>query len=832
MSNLRVSVECQNEAIFAGEQLECVITFKNTAQFSSKSTAPPAHNHESARERWKDDTVANNLHNSVEHSHLRSSTTPFTKGYRKAASLKHLQSTTSTASGRGHKTNVRLAQQPGDRSHGRSVSIVSIGSDTTSTEHKSPGTSVSRRPGEGHGRAASLQFLPMRYTTSTKSPSSSPSPNPSVHPTGGPVSAKKHGQSSDNDRAVTAPAILRSVTSSTVGGSKAAHDSPTPKVNSVVNPVSSTPHNRTLSAGFMNSLGNPQISLSASKVSKQARDASCKDRSCGTAAALEDESTHIMDFPNSLARVFSSISNDGTPRSSTEKYSVSNNSSDTLASEYVNPKISQGMHQSIPRRQPFHPLPSKFHKFPEQLLMGYANITGVFTVDPLLVNTKSFDEVKRKAVIGNQGGGGVVRAEVTKRHSGLLGSLGWNALGESLGGLMGGSEVSSIKEKANDAKWIPLMSTPQSLLFIDLRLEPGQCQSYSYSHRLPLGLPPTYKGKAVRFSYNIVIGVQRATESAQRHIVRHFDFPFRVLPGVDGNGQTVSHDLMSPYVMLHSESVVSPINDFNKEVARSTTTVASKNGIHHPDEDFLFYVSHLLDAPRRASNIGLRSPSATGAKSPIDPVEESATVEDAISLAIQQSNSLGSSKLSANRYEIARSGHRVAVIMLARPAYRLGEVVPITIDFDKSELQCYSLRVSLETTERVDSAIALRSQASISRISRKVHSVRHDASISADRISFSLAIPNNATPEFKTSGVSLEWTLRCEFVTSKHVDTGEEFEEVLDGLLEQVAEDERGSVSAAVQAMSCEAFEVHLPLAVYGDPRGFDDSSRVKECPI
>ncbi|KAL9024408.1 MAG: hypothetical protein Q9196_006538 [Gyalolechia fulgens] len=825
MSNLWVSVECARNAIFAGENLECVITFKNTGQISSsKSTAPQTHNHDSARERWKDDNVPSNLHHPVEHSHLRSSTNKLTKEHRKAASLKHLHSATSTVSGRGDKTNVRLARQPGDRSHGRSVSIVSIGSDNPSN---GPPTPASRRPGKGHGRAASLQFVPM-YATSTKSPS------PSVNTTGVSLSAKRHGQSFDHERAVTVPATLRSETSSTRGGTEAAHGSPSSVVNSVVNRGSSSPHNRTLSAGISDQLGNPEISSASREALKQARDAICKDRAGGTTAPLEDQLLQITDSPNVLARFFSAVSNDGTPRSSTDRYSVSNNSSDTLTSEYGHPKMSQGMHQSIRRRPHFHPPPNKFQQFPEKLLMGYGNITGVFTVDPSLVNTSTFDEVKRKAVIGNQGGGGVVRAEVTERHSGLLGSLGWDALGESLGGFMGGTEVSSIKEKANDAKWIPLMSTPQSLLFIDLLLEPGQCQSYSYSHRLPLGLPPSYKGKAVTFSYNIVIGVQRATESAQRHIVRHFDFPFRVLPGVNGNGQTMSHDLMSPHVMLRSESAVSSvssINYFNEDVARSPT-VASKTEIHHPDEDFLLYVGHLLDAPCPASHIELCSPLATGAKSPIGPVQEPATVEDAITLAIQQSNTLRASKLSANRYEIARSGNRVAAIMLARPAYRLGEVVPITIDFENSDLQCYSLRVSLETTERVDSAIALRSQASITRISRKVHSTQHDASISADRVCFCLAIPSNATPEFRTSGVSLEWILRCEFVTTNHVDPVEEFEEVLDDLLEQVAGDERGSVFAAVRAMSCEVFEVQLPLAVYGDARGFDDSSRVKQCPI
>lgn len=531
MSNLWVSVEFQNKAVFAGENLECVITFKNTAQVSSsKFNTSQAHNHDSPRERWKDEAVTNSLHSYVEHSHIRSQTTAFAKVHRHSAPLRQVQSTTSTASKGECKANVRLARNPGDRSHGRSISIVSIGGDTTSTDHKSPLISASKRPGQGHSRAASLQFLPMRYITPTKTPTSSQG----IHTAGAPISTKEHGQSFNHGHASKVSTIPSSNTSSLHGEARAVRGSGTSVISSKVNQVLSSPHNRATSDGFSSSPRNHRISSSPRKAPRQARDTLCKDRSDSTALKLDDRLTQSMDSPNSLAGAFSSKSNEGTPRSSIEKYSISNNSSDTLASEYVIPQISPGMHRSIPQTQHFRALSSRSHRIPETLLMGYGNITGVFTLDPSLVNTSLFDKVKEKAVIGNQGGGGVIRSEVAKRRSGLLGSFGLNALGESLGGLLGGSEVSSIKEKAIDGKWIPLISTPQALLFIDLCLEPGQSQSYSYSHQLPAGLPPTYKGKVVRFAYNVVIGVQRATESAQRHVVHHFEFPFRVLPGVNG----------------------------------------------------------------------------------------------------------------------------------------------------------------------------------------------------------------------------------------------------------------------------------------------------------
>lgn len=235
---------------------------------------------------------------------------------------------------------------------------------------------------------------------------------------------------------------------------------------------------------------------------------------------------------------------------------------------------------------------------------------------------------------------------------------------------------------------------------------------------------------------------------------------------------------------------------------------------------------------RQDPSVGLLSPSVTEAKSLQSAVDKPPTVESAITLALQQSNSPAASTISSNQFKITKSGSRVAVIMLARPAYRLGEVVPITIDFHSSDLRCHSLHVTLESSEQVDSTIALRSQASISRVSRKVHATQDVCCISTDRMSINLAIPTTATPEFLTSGIRLDWYLRCEFVTVSQDDDGQGRHGSGQDLLEEVAEDERGSVLAAIQATACETFDVQLPIRVYGDKRGLDERFGIRESPI
>ena len=169
-------------------------------------------------------------------------------------------------------------------------------------------------------------------------------------------------------------------------------------------------------------------------------------------------------------------------------------------------------------------------------MMGYVQITGSFTLDGSLVNQAPFEEVKRKGVIGSHGGGGVVGLG-TKASPGLFGALGWGHLGQSLGGLLLGSgELSSLKEMKGDAnsRAIPLLRTPPSIIFVDLRLAPGEKKSYRYRFKIPRGLPPTHRGRAIRISYALVVGTQRAATAQQSQPVRQTEFPFRVFGGVDG----------------------------------------------------------------------------------------------------------------------------------------------------------------------------------------------------------------------------------------------------------------------------------------------------------
>lgn len=529
-------------------------------------------------------------------------------------------------------------------------------------------------------------------------------------------------------------------------------------------------------------------------------------------------------------RILSPVSTTDTPRSSGELYSVSNHSNETLASEYI-PQRSGLLGQRPPhtRRASNLSMVSQYRPSSETLMMGYAQLQGSFTLDGSLIDQEPFEAVKRKGVTGGQGGG-VIGVE-KKRESGLLRGFGWGNITESLGGFLGGGELSSIKEMRTvaNSRTIPLLSTPQSILFVDLKLAPGESKAFDYSFKLPRGLPPSHRGKAIKISYQLVLGTQRPGGTKEKQI-KSVEVPFRVLGSVNEHGELLGHDLMSPYIILRDQASVKAVSahklaqSISRKEKLSVLTDKKKDSTL---EDFQSYVDNLLATPNQSSGQALLTPGAPQRRH--SSIPEPTSAKEAIDMAIMRSNRATDMQQSANRFEIARGGQRVAVIMLARPAYRLGETITAVIEFANAEIACYAVHMSLESSEKVDQSLALRSDASINRVTRKVHASQAESTLFARRIVFSPSIPVGSTPSFLTSGVSLEWKIVIEFVTPR-VDRTAERNTVQDmELLEEVSRDDRGTHLAAAEVLNCESFEIAVPLRVYGALAGSSDKEEAPE---
>ncbi|KAI1388881.1 Rgp1-domain-containing protein [Hypoxylon trugodes] len=812
LSNIRVFVTWDDQTVFAGEDIKCRITFKNIAPGPNEARSPSRHPqsqlHPVERSRQPSPLLS-------PRTKPNNGLTPpvSARGHRSTLSLT-VPSSSSRLRGPPQQWTPTQSQPPrSGHAHKRSLSIVSIGSAATIEEQSKGNTTPGRppRPPRGHGRSASLQISPRGGFINGPQSAALPSRRPfgsDTSPLYNSFPPTKHGfgRSSGASTTPNTPGYVESQSPRRSPGPIPDFKFPMAPPRQPVDVPSISPTTQPIDY-----LTAPLSGMGTGGVVLPVRS--------------RDSIPTITEQVAPAARILSAASiAGGTPRSSGEFYSLSNNSSETLASEYVTQPLHGGRRPAHLRRSSGLSMIAQA-RLPEPLMMGYAQVQGSFTLDGSLINLGPFEAVKRKAVLGGQGGG-VIGVESSRRTSGLLNGFGWGNLGSSIGELLGGGELSSIKQMRGVAssKSIPLLSTPQSILFVDLQLSPGESRTYEYSFKLPKGLPPTHRGKAIKISYSLVIGTQRPGGTKEQQ-VRSVEIPFRVLGSVNSHGEILGHDLLSPYIILRD---LAKVQSLDKSFS---THISTKRGKPDRPEStyngFLSYVEELLDRPRQG--LGLLSPTATAPQSRrTSAFEESASAKDAIDLAILRSNLSSESGQSSNRFEIARNGRRVGVVMLARPAYKLGESVSMAIDFTGAEIPCYAVHAALETAERVEPTLALRSEASVHRVTRKVYGSSSEATLFARRVVFNPSIPISATPEFVTSGLSLEWKIRIEFVVPSFASDesglgipgiGGPGMESNGGhpLLEEISRDERGGlVLVAAENLECESFEVAVPLRVYG----------------
>ncbi|KAJ5780154.1 hypothetical protein N7457_005314 [Penicillium paradoxum] len=817
-SNIQVFVKWKDQTIFAGEDVECTITFKNVAD-----TSPDAHHGgEEGRHSRKVSRVANRTPNPNSETFfgfkspqaLFSGRRSFSissqrKPYHRTASSLSSPLVGSHSFPPNSGTSTPRTWQPG-HNHQRSVSILSIDSEGQADPAPSPRQYNRSLPARGHGRSASLQVLPRRQNSYEDSYKKARTPShafpfplteaPSEHPNGS----------------------LR-VDTSNLGGSNRPGSLATSPVGPVepLRPPSRRPQPPALDFKF------PAAPPTESTNNQTVRTPSPKSAttngttSTGGRSTIKDAQGLTGPAHQQLTRIISATSVNASSRSSGEFYSVSDHSTETLGSEYTNYSVQGARTLPSMRHMRNHSSvapPTSKALNSQALLMGYAQVSASFTVDGSLVNQAAFDEVKRKGVVGGQAGAGIPgrappAAERPRKTGGFWGALKWNTIEESINGLLSNNELDGLREMrgVTSSRSIPLLSTSQSLLFVDLRLAPGEEQSYSFSFSLPKGLPASHKGKAIKISYNLVIGTQRPSGPNEPQKVNRINIPFRVFSGVNEKGDVLGHDLMSPYVLLRDEAKVQKVGPVIPMIARKQSISKS----NHSASDFLSYVDEILE--QRARSNTLFPPGALPSRRPsVEGLPQMLSSKDIIDFAILRSNQAMNSRRSPNRFEIAREGQRIAEVVLNRPVHRLGETVIATMDFGNATIPCYAVRASLETSEKVSPTLAIRSHASIHRTTRRIHASLFENTLHATRVVFSPAIPVAATPSILTSGVTLDWELRFEFVTSSvRGDQGTPPSGTR--LLETLSSDDRGQLLCAMEHLNCESFEISIPLTVYGE---------------
>ena len=395
MANIKVTVQWESPVIFAGEEVKCLITFKNDAPAFSRSrcTSPfvPTRNTESGRQRWKSELPKQQPFLAKRTRSLRKAEGAAWRpsGYQQALSVSDSTTRRALQAEKSHQGNQQIKGQK----HGRSVSIVSIGSNTN-PEQKSarniagPGTHDNART---HTRAASLQIVP---NINSFNLALRPSPNPFRRPSDFTVQQPTYTPGQDNQSPL---------------------DSPTSNSNS---PTKSFPRGTGGSGHFRGtSVHSPQNGAGYPAFHEPLSSRASSPRSPPTTlSGFHETAPPPGQEGRAWNKVLSPTDTNATPRSSLEIYSHSDHSTETLASEYMVPAAKQqGLRASYGSRAA-RLSPGGGHPVQiETLMMGYVQLTGAFVLDGSLINQSPFEPIKKKGVIGGQGGGGVVGVQGSRR---------------------------------------------------------------------------------------------------------------------------------------------------------------------------------------------------------------------------------------------------------------------------------------------------------------------------------------------------------------------------------------------------------------------------------
>ncbi|RHZ53330.1 hypothetical protein Glove_443g57 [Diversispora epigaea] len=465
---------------------------------------------------------------------------------------------------------------------------------------------------------------------------------------------------------------------------------------------------------------------------------------------------------------------ESTPRSSVDfyglGYSESNNAWGGSLSEYK--KYSSSCKRSSSGSGRCNSSPSLTQKY-ETLLWGFAQIVGQFMVDSSLIKSIEFEPLKTKTMYrpasGNVAGGAV--------GGGTLG----------ISNSLHPSSLQDLQDRA-DSNSIPVFSTPPSILFCDLHLVPGETKTYTYETRLPTDLPPSHRGKSIRFQYNLIIGTHRGGLNHQSNIVQ---MPFRVFNYVSEDGSRPVYDLMNPVVIYKDDAIITC-----KEDGPKPQPVKRRD---NKRDEFLDYVEKLVQSNNNEEIVIINKRMEENRDSDMYVFVE----KDENSVA--NTATILSKHMRKANYDICKNNQRVAQLCLLKTSYRLGDIVIGTLNFGGAIIPSYQVSITLENSEIVEPSIANRPQSQIARLTRKIHGEHHEFCLNAKRISFSISMPTTCTPDFATTGVKLQWCLRLEFITGPKDQNS----------LIPLNADERHHYYQAVEEVNVETFDCSIPIKVY-----------------
>ncbi|KAJ7470483.1 Rgp1-domain-containing protein, partial [Mycena latifolia] len=435
-------------------------------------------------------------------------------------------------------------------------------------------------------------------------------------------------------------------------------------------------------------------------------------------------------------------------------------------------------HPPVPPRTAHAPTFAPPHT--ELLLYAYASLAGRAVLAPLAGSGTAALGALRATLLRPARGGGSLSLQAAgataprhRRASSF--SAGLRALGAGIGGILGRSASASgdggaaqgwDAADADPEAPVPTLEVPPEMLAVDLSLGPGESKSYTYSLLLPAHLPPTFKGRTLRFSYELVVGACRAAAGGSS-VSRVMKVPIRVYNNVAVGRPARPYDLLWPVARRIATPASTPTGAppvLPQDAAKPT--VEEHRGSPAPAHPAKAQqAGSVAELERYAAQLlaATASPTAAGF-----PWGEEGAGSGGLS-GCREAVEVLTRNLKKVSYDITKDGVTVAVLTFPKSAFRLGETVNgvVEVNWREGRGRVLQLTALLEAHESLPPALATPpSTSATERYLRRVHAEHHARFVlGTRRLGFALDIPSDGSPAFGVvaadgSTGGLEWRVR------------------------------------------------------------------------
>ncbi|CAR27768.1 ZYRO0D06116p [Zygosaccharomyces rouxii] len=518
----------------------------------------------------------------------------------------------------------------------------------------------------------------------------------------------------------------------------------------------------------------------------------------------------------------------------------------------------------------------KYHK-PVELMSGYVQIFGMFQFDPEVINETKLDKTSVKVV-----GLDTPLSHVTKKMSGTAveendsnqpNSLAKYFHSKRSAQFLGSSNVNEDELKGDhnavftlaahdesvEYRQFPILLIPQTLLFSELNLEPGETKVFRFkSSKLSRMIPPSYYvSPNISINYSLEVGMGRLYHGdIEQDTIK---VPINIAPFVSRSGAQYS-PVLNEKVTIMEPGLVKEVKQRQPsggrvvsstvhQHARRPSAFSLMNSDRNQDVEKLIHnFAKLVESNQDEfgdleelvdSQMAIQFPEESSDESPTlmnsDEKREDENGYVTKRMSTVSSNVSDLARLTANRparklgfneekglipqldnlqniYQINWNGQSITRIVCSKRFYTITDDIDLVLELDHNSPPTHkvsAVTVTLESCELINpeyvTDLENLKKPQVNRI-YDAHAICFD---DCDRIPLKLIMPKTPmyqlASQFKTDVFQLRWMLGIKFVLVPRT---------ANISLEQFYEDKKGVLYHAKEILEGEEFSCHIPLAI------------------